>query len=306
MNLRSNARWFDDVPDEMFFRQVWDIDDSELSKVGDASNDHIYTDGSALLKLGVSAAKQGAAILEFQDLQDLPIPSRGEFLNVNYFFFEGLNSLREAIVAGMNGQVHASLAVLRSTLELMLVHAWWKQQRQIADSFEEFYDWLRGQKSAPPAGKLIRSLYPPSGLPTSSPTAEDVRELYSQLCSYAHKPILTEAVTVIRGGNTAEPSSQLLKWWLEVLTETQRIILDTLVRSSPSCLFPVNIVRKFGFGPPVGIFFDSSNCFALEGALGGEVFRVYQTAYAAADPPASQLEWARVRPDLSDGEIRES
>ena len=63
MNLRSNARWFRDVPDELYFQQVWDIDDAELSAIGENSNTQIYGEGSALLKLGVDAAKQGAAIL---------------------------------------------------------------------------------------------------------------------------------------------------------------------------------------------------------------------------------------------------
>ena len=149
MQLVANATSFRAVPEKLFLQQVWDIGDDELSKVGESANDRIYAEGSALAHAGIQTAKQGAAILEFQDLLDLPIPDRGEFFNVNYFFFEGANALRESVVSGLNGQSHASLAVLRSSFELFLLHAWWKMRRQEAESFEEFYGWIRGEKRHP-------------------------------------------------------------------------------------------------------------------------------------------------------------
>jgi hypothetical protein len=100
------------------------------------------------------------------------------------YFFEGLSALREAIVAGINGGVHASLAVLRGVFEMFALHCYWKQRRTDEDTYDEFYRWFGGTEKAPGFGRLLDLCYAQS-LPAAT-TSVSARTLYGRLCSYVH------------------------------------------------------------------------------------------------------------------------
>jgi hypothetical protein len=246
---------------------------------------------------------RSSAILEFQDLQDIPVPRRGAFFQINYFYFEALAALREAIIAGANGQVHASFAVLRSALELMLLHAWWRMDRENREDFSLFYSWMAGTAAAPSAKTMIAELWTKLPRPGSAPDAAGVGELYGRLCAYTHKPLLGEAVTALRGGNRSEMPDELEQYWLHLVDVTQAVMLDILVSSTPACLFPIDVVRKFGFSPPVGRFFDHSNARILAVAFGPDRVKDYRQVHESDQIVKVPIDWAANRPDLSNDEI---
>ena len=80
-------------------------------------------------------------------------------------------------------------------------------------------------------------------------------------------------------------------------------MVDIAVLSSPLALFPVNLYRKFGFNPPLGVFLDLSGGYAVEKALGEQAFRAYREHFENLDPPAGQMAWYNGFPDLNDEEV---
>jgi hypothetical protein len=84
---------------------------------------------------------------------------------------------------------------------------------------------------------------------------------------------------------------------------TVRAILDVAVNNSPISLFPVALHRKFGFRPPVGVFFDQSNFLPLQKALGTDEINALRSHYEKRDPPLSQLEWFESLPELDEQSI---
>ena len=46
---------------------------------------------------------------------------------------------------------------------------------------------------------------------------------------------------------------------------------------NPQFLFPVDINRKFGFNPPVGMYFDKFNFVPLKAVFGGAQIETYKT-----------------------------
>ncbi len=303
MDIHTSLHVFRKPPDHLSLLQVWDILETELSPTaiqavnildkGDLKDSSLHRD----------VVWSAAAIQEFQDLLDLILPKRGRFFNVHYLFFESLSALRESVLSGLNGQFHASLAVLRASLETYTFHLWWQQRLKFEDSFETFYDWLFGSKNSPPFRNVIDSVFEQVELPPSGSTKETFDAVYANLCAYAHKPLIDQAVTVRKGTNLTIMNSEILYFWLDLLQRTHKVILDLAIYASPMALFPVPIHTKFGFGGPLGVFFDDQNHFVLKQALGSDRTEAYRQFYESREPVATLLPWFSEFPDKNEAEI---
>jgi hypothetical protein len=113
-------------------------------------------------------------------------------------------------------------------------------------------------------------------------------------------------VTTIRGGNIPGISYPEIHYWLSLLDQTQRVLIDIAIGNSPQALFPIEIHRKFGFATPVGALFDHSNFIPLSEALGDSVVAAYRKHYEGRNPPADTLRWANSRDDLTDEQVLKS
>jgi len=285
----------------------------EMPKVWDLYPDEFSKDGEYILKLLESQDDftrsiweltkwTCQAILEFQDLQNIQIPYRGKWFNINYLFFEGLSVLREAFLCGINGQTHASLTTLRSGLEIITTHYWWKERALFEKDNKQFYDWIRGELKSIPFAKIIDDTFCDSEIPTEMFSKDSFKSIYSQLCSYAHKPTKDEAITTIRESNIPKPSVAQCIYWLGLTYATIQSLLYLMIIKNPICLFPVPQYNKFGFNPPVGIFFDLYNYIPLCRAITQKRIDKLRLHYIEKDPPKSTLDWFYEQPDL-DNEV---
>ena len=68
------------------------------------------------------------------------------------------------------------------------------------------------------------------------------------------------------------------------------MLLDLAIRKNPESLFPVELHRKFGFNPPLGVFFDHQNFVSIKAALGDEAIAVYRRSFQNQDPPKATIE----------------
>ncbi len=286
--------------------EIWDFAAQEISENGNQTLELLEADNCTEHYIWDLTKWTCQSILEFQDLQDMPFPYKGKYLNINYLFFEGITALREAMLCGINGQVHASLAALRSAFEIITTHYWWKEKLRFANDYGEFYDWLRGDSEPFPFSRVIRDSFTDMERPPEFITEEEFRLVYRKLCSYAHKPTKSEAITAIRGSNVAAPTPATIAYWLSLVYAGVRSILSVAVVRDPICLFPVSLYRKFGFNPPVGVFFDEYNFFPLSRALGVEQVEQLRSYYETREFPKSTLDWFHEWPDLNDQEILDS
>ena len=166
---------------------------------------------------------------------------------------------------------------------------------------------MAGRKAKePPFASVINDTFQALDLPNSAVNRDLFSALYSQLCAYAHKPLLEEAVITLKGGNAKDVTATEVRYWLGLVESVQRSLLDIAIGSSPQALFPVDVYRKFGFNGPVGALFDNSNGISIEQALGKTRLEAYRQHFAGNDPPASQLAWFDQHPDLTDEAILQS
>jgi hypothetical protein len=303
MEIHVFARTFREPVGGLAMRDVWGIERHELSEVGEHACRLLDSEDFPDQREWRNTGWTCQAILEFQDLQDVRLPERGRFTQKNYLFFEGIAVLREAILAGLNGCLHASFAALRSALELVTFHYWWKEKLRVEEDYERLYLWLDGEKDSPPFRRVIDETFGAFEVPRVALKKKEFENIYSRLCSYSHKPLIKEAVTAIRGTNLNVPNEPQCRYWVSLVHPTVRAILEIAVNSSPISLFPVALHRKFGFSPPVGIFFDQSNFLPLRKALGADEIDALRSRYEKRDPPLSQLKWFESLPELDEQSI---
>lgn len=309
MHFQAHAAGFLKSISNRSIQDVWNLQPGELSEHGRSVLQLLEDSNPKLRSSYHRLVWTGQAILEFQDLQPLILPERGPFLHLNFLFFQSLDALRQAVLTGLNGQTHASFAVLRSALENFLFHYWWRSLKSKTRTFEAYYSWLRGERGkmkVPPFARVIADTFNRLDLPPEATNLDSFNGVYSQLCSYAHKPLLAESLTTIRRGNLAGISPAETEYWLNLVNRTHRAMLDIAIGQAPQALFPIEIHRKFGFHTPVGALFDHSNFIPLKEALGAQLVSIYREHYEVRNPPEETLRWAESQTDLTDVEIFES
>ena len=293
-------------PDEaVSLRDVWTINDEEMSRTGEVVCERLRTE-KQLTKLHTEVAWSAQALIEFADLAGPKISGEGRFQYRNYLYFEGVSALREASIAILGGSPRAATALLRSVMEMLLLHCWWQKQIERENSTSEFYDWLEGQRRKPDFNDIVRNNFDWLGIPPEGGAMEHVNDVYRQLCSYVHPPIRKDSYTMLSGGNVERGAVPVLRHWFVLARDVLRIVLEQLIHLHPQCLFPVDINRKFGFNPPVGMYFDKFNFVPLMAVFGDETISAYRKQLQDNDFVEGIMRFYESRPDLTHEQILES
>lgn len=252
------------------------------------------------------------SIMEFQDLLDLNITlniksviSDYKFMQQNYCYYEAVNVLREAYICGINGCFSASFACLRSSLELTLLHCYWKN-KQINFGLNKFYKWIDGKKEKPTFSQLLSSFQQNYIFPKEWNIISKVREFYKKMCSYSHAPIINESITRMKGTNRSVIATNVLDYWIDLFTSGVDLILHLLIVTYPMCLFPVDITKKFGFHGPVGIFFDRYNSLPLKRYLSNKTYENYRNVFKESEDVINYMDFYNSQKDLSIEEVLNS
>ena len=80
----------------------------------------------------------------------------------------------------------------------------------------------------------------------------------------------------------------------------------TLIHLYPQCLFPVDINRKFGFNPPVGMYFDKFNFVPLKAVFGKETIETYRVRLKDREIIEGAMNFYKSRPDLTREQMLET
>ena len=305
MQFLTVARICRHPTDTVSLRDVWMIIDEEMNAVGGIAWKHLQ-DEKELAELHREVAWLVQALIEFMDLANFTFQGEGRRQRKNYLYFEAIAALREATVGMLNGSPRASTGLLRSVLEMLLLHCWWQKNILRMGSSEEFYDWLEGRKEKPKFWDVVRNNFNFLGIPDDAAAMEQIKHTYARLCSHVHAPLLKESVTTLNQGNQGYVGIAVLQHWLVLARDSLRIALEQFVHLHPQCLFPVDITKKFGFNPPVGMFFDRFNFVPLMAVFGKAQIETYRTRLQNHDSVRSAKQFYESRPDLTRKQILET
>ncbi len=305
MQFFAMARIYRYPDDAVSLRDVWTILDGELNAAAEVAYTRLEDDGD-LAGLHREVAWSAQALIEFADLTNFTHSGKGRFQYKNYLYFETIHALREATVGMLNGSPRASTGLLRSVLEMVLLHCWWQKRIERKGDSGEFYDWLEGRRPKPKIRDMVANNFKWLGMPADAAAKEQVLRTYDQLCSYVHAPIREESVTMLNRGNVGQIGIRVLRHWLVLARDSLRIGLEQLVHLYPQCLFPVDINRKFGFNPPVGMYFDKYNFVPLEAVFGETQVEAFRSRLRNHGLVEGVMNFYDSRPDLTDGQVLET
>lgn len=286
-------------------RDTWFVAEDELNAISGALK-KLCQDDPEISKLHRKVAWLSQAIIEFTDLLGMHLPRRGRWQHTNYLFFEGLSALRESAISLLNGSSRASLGLLRTSLEMFLLHCWWHRRLFLEETFEPFYERLDGRKRFASFRDVLRDNHKFLEIPGGESSLNQTYQTYQRLCSYVHAPLLHESITTISKGNRPGGSRAAFVHCLTMSAETLERILQHLIFHKPQSLFPVDITRKFAFSPPVGMFFDQYNLVSLRAALGDSLIEEYRTTATKSQAYKDVMAFYNSQPDLSPEQIQET
>ncbi len=302
MNFFAMVRIYRDSDDAISLRDVWMIGDEELNARSAIACKRIENKAE-LADLHRQVAWAAQALVEFADLANFTSPAKGRFQHKNYLYFEAVSALREATVGMLNGSPRASTGLLRSVMEMLMLHCWWQERISRKGSSAHFYEWLEGRRAKPRFRDVVANNFEWLGIPPEAGAKERVQQTYGRLCSYVHAPIREESFTILNRGNVGLIGVGVLRHWLVLAHDVLRIALEQLVHLYPQCLFPVDITKKFGFNPPAGMFFDEFNFVPLKAVFGDEKIETFRARLKDHQFVEGAMNFYRSRPDLTREEM---
>ncbi len=95
-------------------------------------------------------------------------------------------------------------------------------------------------------------------------------------------------------------------YWLTFLAAKVSTGVQLLVICYPFSLFPVDVVGRFGYSPPVGLVVDGVTAAGIATALGGRHAAVLRRHFENDEGVASILEWHSLQRELTASEIEAS
>lgn len=305
MQFFTAARIYREPTGAISLRDVWMITDGEMNTAAGIALKHLQNE-KELAEPHREVAWLAQALIEFMDLADFTLQGKGRRQRKNYLYFEAISALREATLGMLNGSPRASTGLLRSVLEMLLLHCWWQKQISRTSSSKKFYDWLEGRREKPKFWDVVKDNFNFLGIPDYAAAKGQIEQTYNRLCSYVHAPLLNESVTTLNQGNQGQVGITVLQHWLVLARDALRIALEQFVHLHPQSLFPVDVIRKFGFNPPVGMYFDKCSFVPLMAVFGAAQIETYRARLKEHDSVQFAMQVYESRPDLSREQILET
>jgi hypothetical protein len=230
--------------------------------------------------------------------------------NRHYCYFEGLIYLRESISSWLDGNILASLTLLRPFFELSLLHIYWYLRCE-GNSYRPFYDWLDGRKEKPPFKNQLDFVFEnlPSTNNADPKRVSQIKEFFSRnwkgMSTYNHTPKVDESIVSISHSSRAISFEGLLLY-IESASMLLRHIIYLYILCFPMSLFPIDRVRKWGIGGPAGLFFDHQNFRLLSAYVGNDNVEKMKSELKDVEEVKTLTTWYEGFPDITQNEIEES
>ena len=302
----SFGEYFDgNTPPYAAFEVLLHLETENLKPFTKDALEFLKSDKSAIeLNWGFRAYSQ------FQDLLGLTINDDSPVWNRHYCYYESLVYLRESIAAWLDQNILAAMTLVRPFLELSIFHLYWYLRCEHND-YDDYYLWLKGKKGKPPFKNQLDFVF--DNLPTKefvSPKQLDkvkqvLNNSYKGASTYNHTPKLDESVVSL-GDSAGKTSFYLFFFHMANLNLVLRQLTYLYILAYPMSLFPVDRHKKWGYGGPVGLFFDAANFAIIKEYLGLDNLQRMKVNFPKLQEVKDLLPWFEGQPDLSESEIENS
>ena len=297
-----------DIPIHNSLRNVLHLNDEELSQCGQFLLDFLDNPSSEFKDKYSDLSWRVQAWFEFQDILESSLGLQNEqaILNRHYCYLEATNILIDSLMAGIGGYFNASISSLRSFIELAVLEIYFKEISIVDGDYRKFRKWFSYESGPTPFKNTVEFIFPEEDNRGFEIVKERIYGAYKGTSTYVHKPRLDSSFTMMRKSNTLAPSMESIFYWVSCSSLVLQAIEWLYVISYPMCLFPVDIVKKFGYNWPMGVFFDNSNSKVLERALGNDDYAAFKKDLENHPDVKAKLEFYNNAPSKSKEEIEKS
>lgn len=242
------------------------------------------------------------AFVTLQDVFDAPLFESATIdspFRLWYFYYESKHLLTESILSLLHGFYGASVALLRPILEFTLLQAYVYRRLHDNRDYAELERYFRTGRvpawhrllkhsvSSNDLGKLVRS------------RLQSSMQALSESATHAYRPTFSpKSLGAVRPYPTFEGAFT----WM-TLDRVLQPVLWTYCLNFPALLCPVDVVRRFGFNPPVGLLVDHHSAAIVRRGLGPSDSAKFKQHADSQDHIRSLLEFHSSHSDLSDEEI---
>jgi len=195
---------------------------------------------------------------------------------------------------------------LRPFIELAVLEIYFREKRENEGNYESFQRWFNCKQGQPPFKNTVNYIFNSGDNRKFPVVRERIFAAYRGTCKYVHKPRFDESFAYIRKTNTLEPSLEAIYYWIHFTSIVFQSLLWLYVVSNPMCLFPVDIVKKFGYSWPIGLFADRSNTLIIEKAIGKQDFDTFKNDLKNIPRVKTMLKWYNEQPIKTENEIETS
>jgi hypothetical protein len=245
------------------------------------------------------------AFLSLQDIFGMPMHTGSNQQNIfqlRYFYYESKYILIESILGSLNGLHIINKQALRNFLEFNLLQNYFFNVTEKAQSLRPFMDYLQSNIS-PSAATILKKAFPDDEF--CKPIRKRIQvELNNLSNRYSHAYAPADSPKHY-GIYSPDASFETLYFWIPMAAVLE-IVLWTYYVNFPMLFFPTDILRKFGFNWPVGLFVNRSTGGIIKKAITEKDYPLFRE-YAGSKTDVSDLQhFYESQSDLSDDQIWET
>lgn len=241
-----------------------------------------------------------AAFIHIQDLFECPLQDGDDINSIfqqYYFYYESKSILIECILAWLEGLYIASNTLLRPFLEFSLYQNYYIRIVRDKTTYKPLEKYFKDQIQ-PGQSKAIRHAMPQDNF--CRPIRFRINTHLKALSNISQHVYHPDASTFQHRSQVTRHSVEGLFFWKDI-----HMILECALwvyyTNIPTAFFPIDVMRKFGFNGPVGIFADRWTARIIQNSLSPADYLGFKQ-YAESQA-LETIAWGQSYPDLPDTEV---
>ena len=282
-----------------------DINLSELSPTASRALEAIEAPGGDHHDAWTDLKWKLTAFTYLQDIFDTAIRESSDallLLQQYYFYFESHDLLAESMLCGLNGFYVGAQALLRPFLEFSILQNYYYRVLRDARSYQPLEQYFKTGVS-PATNTLVKKCMPDDDFcrPIRFRLQQHLGGLSQSTLHPYHPNHSVRQHTIAVGAHSLEG----LHFWFMTRLVIEAALWVYYV-NFPLLFQPIDILRKFGHGGPVGVFADQVAATAVRQSLSERDYAEFKSYSVANGSAAEAWVWANGLPDLTDAEIEKS
>ena len=216
-----------------------------------------------------------------------------------YFYYESSRLLGESILCGLNGFYAAANVLMRPFVEFSILQNYFYRHRSDESTYRAIETYFT-TGIAPKASTMLKKALPKDDF--CRPIRFRLQTHLSSLSDTSQHVYHPEYSASQHQSQVGVHSLEGLHFWYHT-----RVVLESTLWlyyvNFPLLFAPVDVVRKFGFNSPVGVFVDEQVGHAIERSLGSESYKQFLEYARDQQLTQDRLAWCEAQPDLTDDAI---